>query len=274
LGNAVNRNIAPASVNTPLIFEPPSKLTANGEAEVWIYASGGASGIADPNWGGAVVWISLDNVTYNVIGTVTSPARQGFLTAALASAAGQASVVPPFIATDVTNTLAINLAESGGVLSSVTAQVLYNAGTLCLVDQELVGFETATLTAPNAYALMTLVRGLYGSSPSYHASGVAFTRLDAAALKYVLPPAYIGDMFYLKLQSFNIFGGAVQDISTCTAYTYRPIGSGMFGPVAQALAAGSNIDCGLASAAAAEYDDFGFASDPYPNFVDLGLASS
>jgi hypothetical protein len=48
----------------------------------------------------------------------------------------------------------------------------------------------------------------------------------------------------------------------------------MLGPVAQALAAGTNVDCGLASTTAAEYDDFALASDPFPNFVDLGLASS
>ena len=66
----------------------------------------------------------------------------------------------------------------------------------------------------------------------------------------------------------------MQSLADCTAYEYQPIGSSMLGPVAQALAIGTNVDCGLASAIAAEYDDFGFASDPFPNFVDLGLASS
>ncbi len=33
----------------------------------------------------------------------------------------------------------------------------------------------------------------------------------------------------LKLQSFNVFGGAVQDLATCVAYTYTPIGSGRMG---------------------------------------------
>jgi len=79
---------------------------------------------------------------------------------------------------------------------------------------------------------------------------------------------------YLKFQSFNVFGNAVQSLADCAVYTYTPVGSGALGPLAAALAVGNNADCGLASASASEYDDFGIASDPYPNFIDLGLASS
>ncbi len=43
----------------------------------------GTSGVADPNWGGAFVWISTDGNTYQQIGTVLAPARQGLLTAPL-----------------------------------------------------------------------------------------------------------------------------------------------------------------------------------------------
>ena len=89
-----------------------------------------------------------------------------------------------------------------------------------------------------------------------------------------MPAAFIGTPLTLKLQSFNIFGGAVQDLATCAAYPVTPIGSGRFGPVAEALAVGSGADLGLASQAVARSDDFGLASDPYPNFLDLGLASA
>ena len=53
-----------------------------------------------------------------------------------------------------------------------------------------------------------------------------------------------------------------------------PIGSGRFGPVAEAMSLGQSADHGLASQAPARSDDFGLASDPYPNFLDLGLASA
>jgi hypothetical protein len=273
-GNSVNRNIAPASVNPPLIIEPPAALTANGEAEVWIGLSGGTSGVADPNWGGAVIWISKDNTTYTAIGTVAAPARQGILTAALASAAGQTSNAAPFGMIDTANTVAVNMAASNGALNSATVSDAENGVTLCVIDQELLTYTAATLTGTNSYALTGLARGIYGSSPASHASGAGFTRLDNAIFKYALPMLYIGTSFFLKFQSFNVFGNAVQSLADCTAYDFKPVGSSLLGPVAQALAVGTNVDCGLASGTPAEYDDFGFASDPFPNFIDLGLASS
>jgi len=273
-GFNMNRNIAPDPVNPPLIIEPPAALTASGEAEVWIGLSGGNGGTADPNWGGAVVWISRDNETYTAIGTVTSPARQGILSAALPSAAGQSSSAVPFIAIDSTDTLSVNMAESNGMLNSATMSDAENGVTLCLVGQELLTYTTATLTGPNTYALTGLARGIYGSPPVAHATGAPFTRLDNAIFTYVLPSNYISIAFYLKFQSFNVFGNAAQSLADCTVYTYTPVGSGILGPVAAALSAGNNVDCGLASSIAAEYDDFGFASDLYPNVIDLGLASS
>ena len=82
-----NQGVAAAPVNTPLIFEPPPSLT-NNVAEVWVGASGGSAGVADPNWGGAFVWISIDNVSYSQIATITQPLRQGVLTASLPSSSG------------------------------------------------------------------------------------------------------------------------------------------------------------------------------------------
>ena len=86
-GSVVNRGVAAAPVNPPLIFEPPAALTGGG-AQIWVGASGGANGVADPNWGGANVWLSLDDVSYSQIATITQPLRQGRLTAALPAANG------------------------------------------------------------------------------------------------------------------------------------------------------------------------------------------
>jgi hypothetical protein len=55
---------------------------------------------------------------------------------------------------------------------------------------------------------------------------VAYARLDSDIFKYALPPQYIGQTLYFKFQSFNVFGGAVEDLSLCTAYTYTPSGAG------------------------------------------------
>ncbi|MDE4909948.1 phage tail protein [Methylobacterium sp. 092160098-2] len=261
-GSAVDRDRAPAPVNDPLIFEPPAALTA-GVPQVWIAASGVN---ADPYWGGANVWVSRDGASFVEIGTITGPARQGVLAVDLAAPAG--------LNPDRANTLVVDLGRSGGTLASADEADARDGVTLALVGQELMSFANATLTAPHVYALTYLERGLSGSPAGAHPAGAPFTRLDEAVFRYSVPAAYIGTPLTVKLQAFNIFGGAAQDLATCTPYTVTPIGSGRFGPVAETLAVGSGPDLGFASQAATRSDDFGFASDPYPNFLDLGLASS
>lgn len=226
----------------------------------------GLSGIADPNWGGASVWLSTDNATYGQVGTVVAPARQGFLTATLSTSGANP---------DVANTLSVNLIESGGQLANATNSDAQNGVTLCLVDNELLAYGTAALTGTNAYNLTYLYRGLYGTAVAAHSIGAPFTRIDSAIFKYDLPPVFVGVTIYLKFQSFNIFGQAVEDLSECAVYTYTPTGAGQaLGPVAQALAVGTNLDYGLASAGVNESDDFGLASVASTATIDLGLASS
>ncbi|MGI8568908.1 MAG: phage tail protein [Methylocella sp.] len=224
----------------------------------------GASGIADPNWGGAFVWLSTDGNTYGNIGTVLAPARQGFLTAALPFPSGGNP--------DVTNTLSVSLTESGGALASGTASDAANGVTLCLVDNELLAYATATLAGTNAYNLTYLFRALYGTSPAAHSSGAPFARIDTAIFKYPLPPALIGVPLSLKFQSFNIFGQAVEDLSECTVYTYTPSGAGQLsGPVTKALIAGASLDFGLVTAMVSEMDQWGTITDGFTlAFVDLG----
>ena len=71
--NPLNRAVAADPVNTPIIFEPPSALVG-ATAQVWIAASGGSGGVADPNWGGCNVWLSSDGTSYTQIGTIVGPA--------------------------------------------------------------------------------------------------------------------------------------------------------------------------------------------------------
>ena len=181
--NPINRNVAAVPVNTPVIFEPPTALVGS-TPQVWIAASGGSGGVADPNWGGAYVWLSLDGTSYSQIGTINAPARQGVLTSTLASYSGANP--------DTTDTLAVNLAESGGVLSSGSAADAALGNMLCIVDYELISYETATLTSANNYSLTTLYRGLYGTAIAAHSSGAQFARLESAIFKYDLPSQYVG----------------------------------------------------------------------------------
>ncbi len=214
----------------------------------------GVAGKADPNWGGANVWLSTDGNTYTQAGQILGPSRQGYLTAALPAPGGSNP--------DTVNTLSVNLAESGGTLSSGTAVDAQNGVTLCLVDNELLSYETATLTSANAYNLTTLYRGVDGTSPAAHSIGAPFVRVDDTIFQYALPASFIGVTIYVKLQSFNVFGQAIEDLAECQVFTYTPTGAGSpIGPVTQALQLGQNLDFGSASAAVTESDQWGIVTD-------------
>jgi hypothetical protein len=257
-----NYAVPAVPINTPLIYEPPPAAT-NGVAQVWVGASG-INANSGAQWGGANVFISVDNTTYSQIAQISQPCRQGFLTANLAAATGF----------DTTNTLSVNLAESGGVLSGTSATAAQQGATLALVDQELLAYETATLVSGNAYNLTGLARDFGGTVGAAHSTGAPFTRLDGAIVKYDLPPSLVGVELFLKFQSFNIFGGGTQDLSTCTAYTYTPAGVGVAHPIAAQLQGGVAVDLGLTTAAVTVSDDFGQAavSDPVVDIIDLGTA--
>lgn len=257
--NPINRNLASDPANAPIIFEPPSALVGT-TAQVWIAASGGLGGVADPNWGGALVWLSLDGSSYFQIGTIVSPSRQGVLTAALPAFGGTNP--------DTTDTLAVNMAESDGALASATALDAQLTNTLSIVDGELLSYETATLTSANHYSLTTMYRGLYGTTSAAHSTGAAFARLDSAVFEYDLPAQYVGQTLYIKLQSFNVFGGGVQDMSTCAVYTYTPTGVAIDHPVARALLVSTSMDFGPVNETAAMTDDYG---TPPSLFVELDI---
>lgn len=222
----VNTASASGAVNPPIIFEPPSSL-AGSAAQVWFAVSGGDGTNANANWGGCFVWLSSDNVTFQQVGEIDSAARMGKTSGALAAYGGANP--------DTTNSLAVDLTMSAGDLTAVTASDAAAAVSLCVVKDaggsiELISFRDATLTSAAHYTLGgQLYRGLYGSAPAAHLSGIPFARLDSNIFKYGLPAADIGRTLYAKFQSFNIFNGAVEDISTCAVYTYAPSGAGFGG---------------------------------------------
>jgi hypothetical protein len=257
-GNFAQNAAVPAiPVNAPLIYEPPVSLT--GIAQVWIGASGINGGPANPQWGGANVYVSLDNSTYSQIAVLTAPLRQGFLTASLAAAAGWDSV----------DTLAVNLAESGQTLSGTSEIAAQQGATLSLVGNELLAYQNATLTSASHYNLTGLARGLSGTTGAAHSTGAPFARLDGAVVKYNLPSNAAGQNLYFKFQSFNVFGGGIQDLSTCAVYTFTPTASGA-DPIIAQLATGFALDLGQVNSAPTLSDDLGAVTASVGGGVDLG----
>ena len=203
LADSVNYNISAGAINTPVVFEPSLTLT-NGQPEIWAAVSGGQ------NWGGADVWVSLDNATYSLVGKVTSPARQGVTTSALTNLSG----------VDATSTLAVNMSMSGGELLPATQAEADSGVTLCYVDGELIAYQNATLTGVSAYNLSYLVRGLHGTSAAAHATGKQFARIDDSVFKYPFNADWVGKTVYLKFVSFNRYGSGAQGLADVTAVPY------------------------------------------------------
>lgn len=199
-GYSTNVNVAPGDAATPVLFEPPILLA--GQPEVWIATSGGA------HFGGCDVWVSLDNVTYEHAGSLAGKSCYG--TAGLAAGADP----------DNANTLAVDLTMSGGTLAGVTADDRDLLRSLCVVGGELVSFRDAALTAPGRYNLTSLRRGAYGTAAVAHAPGTPFVRLDGQVFRYAVTPAMVGKTLYVKLQAYNEFGGAHQDIATLSPTAY------------------------------------------------------
>ncbi|BCA57674.1 phage tail protein [Sphingomonas sp. HMP6] len=202
-GYSPNAAVAPGSVSAPFLFLAPTNLSGF-NSEIWLAAASTSA-----TWGGCEVWISGDNIAYSRVGRIEGPARYGTLTAALASHADP----------DTVNTLAVDLSTSLGTLSGTTAAGMASGATLAIIDGEVIGYQNATLTGANRYSLAPLARGQRGTAPAAHASGAKFARLDDAIFKFGYDQAVIGDTIYVKLPSFNIFGGALQDISTVAIYS-------------------------------------------------------
>jgi hypothetical protein len=251
-GFAINAEIVPNLVNTPIVFEPPATMLGStpvgSNPEVWIAISGGPSGTFDPNFGGCFVWLSLDGSNYQNIGKQTGAARMGVLTTGL----------PTYLGTNPDNvdTLTVNLSESNGSLASITPTGAGLAANLCIIDDELLTYTTATLVSGNTYALTGLNRGLYGSVIQSHAVNAPFARLDTSIFTYDLPAQYLNQTLYLKFQAYNGYGLGLQTLAECVAYTFSPAALAYAHPLAQALEVAS-VDLGQVNSAITAVDDFG-----------------
>jgi hypothetical protein len=212
---SVNYQVDPGNVNPPVIFEPPANL--ENAMTIYVGASGGV------NWGGCNIWVSDNGNTYQQVGEIENPSRQGVLSAALPYAADP----------DITNTLSVDMSMSHGELLSGTRADADNYNTLCYVGGELVSYETATLTAAGKYDLAYLRRGVYSTENKHHGPSEQFMRIDRQAIfSYPITEDQIGKTIYLKFTSRNVFGIAEQDLDEVQVYSYTIKGTAVTSPLA------------------------------------------
>ena len=222
------------SVNAPVIFEPTPRLYGvQNQPELWLVVSSPST-----DYGGCVPHISTDGgMSYNALEPIAGNAITG-----VSTADWPASASSP----DTTHDLALDLTESLGTLASYQVSDEDNSVYPCYIagggtyaiPYELMTYATATLTAANKYTLKAtgtgnhLNRGVWGA-PALgigvdHPTGSRFAFLSpdgTGILKLAIDPLWIGKTLYFKFPSINTFGGAVQALSDCTAYSYTIAGT-------------------------------------------------
>ncbi|HGO8616312.1 TPA: phage tail protein [Neisseria meningitidis] len=201
LGYSADYNKSPGNAHAPVVFEAPLQLTG-GEPQIWLATAGGDM------WGGAEVWISTDGDSYTRIGATNKKARFGSLSAPLASGA----------VFDRANTLDVEI--SAGQMTGGTEQDSRDLLTLCYVDGEFLAYANAELKGVGRYTLGNLTRGAYGSTINAHAAGSQFARIDDTLFRYTVPRNWIGRTVWVKLVSYNVFSGGIQDLAEVPAYSY------------------------------------------------------
>lgn len=115
------QNSDPGSVNAPIIFEPPLRMTDN-VPELWIVVSGSSA-----NYGGCIPNLSVDGgTTYQTLqGTALENGITGHTTADYPATGGNP---------DATDTLSVDLTESNGILQSFTADERDNFQSICYLS--------------------------------------------------------------------------------------------------------------------------------------------
>lgn len=154
---------------------------------------------------------------------------------------------------DSTDTLDVDLTESGGSLSSfTTAQrdsftpslcylegggtVVNGSGVTLTIPYELISYATAALVSTSKYTIAgpttAIRRGVYNTPVAVHNIASKFSFLeDSLVFKWNLPSTYIGQTLYFKFLSFNTIGGVLQPLTSATPYTFTPTGQVGWGQV-------------------------------------------
>jgi hypothetical protein len=232
-GTAVQTNRQPGPVNPPPIFMNTPKM--NGGAS-GVYLTIGVSG-ASQDWGGAVVWASLDGTTYTQVATQVGRSIMGLTTADFPSAADP----------DTTDDLPVDLTESLTTLNSFSTAYEDAFVSLCYLDgtaagpipYELISYGLAQLTAANQYALKAtgsgnkIRRGVYATPIGDHPLGSKFLFLGGPVVRLLVDPKWFGKTVHFKFTSFNSFGNQVESLATVTDYTFavpaNPLAAGSGG---------------------------------------------
>ncbi len=246
--NPLNRNVSPGGINTPIFCEPTDE-----------FAGGNIIGIAvsgqNPSlYGGSNVYVSLDGGnSFDFIG-VAKPATMGVTTADLPTV----SVNATGQTVDTVNTLAVDLTESAGVINQTSDAAALSLATPCILNEEIICYGNAALTAANKYNLTYLVRGAFGSESDIvdHPAGTPFALLNSNIFDYEFAQNLIGSTIMFKFQPFNVWEGGMAQIADCPEYPYVIQGLALASPLPNVTNLRTSFEAGFEKIFWDEIDDF------------------
>lgn len=164
---------------------------------------------------GAVVYYSLDNTNWNVLGTLNVEATIGVTTEAMDPDASGGSQW------DTTTTIDVELRH--GTLESKSADEVIAGENNIVIGDEIVGFQTATLQSGTTYRLSNLLRSRRGTDDTGHVTSERCVLLNNAVQFFRLETRDIGDTIYIEVVPA---GGALGDYDsysfTFAANNYWP----------------------------------------------------
>ncbi len=134
-------------------------------------------------WPGASLWRSGDGANYGALAAFNLPATAGIATTALEDR--------PAWYMDRAGTVCVQLLH--GTLASCSFDDLLNGANVALLGEEIIQFQTATLTGPGLYTLGNLLRGRRGTEgkTGSHAAGERFVLLTEGTVRFI--PALLTD---------------------------------------------------------------------------------
>jgi hypothetical protein len=125
-----------------------------------------AAGSQNATWAGGSLFRSTDGgINYSSVDAVTTGNVIGSTSDTLGNYPGGNTV-------DRSSYVTVVIGPGGGTLSSITLTALLNGENTALIGNEIVGFMTATLTAPSTYKLSGLLRGRRGTEWAMPAHGI------------------------------------------------------------------------------------------------------
>ena len=120
------------------------------------------------------------------------------------------------------NTIDVSLIS--GSLSSVTELALLNGANSCVIGDEIIQFQYATLTGNNRYTLSKLLRGRLGTDHAMaHTAGEEFVLLNSALLEKQIAVNNFGLLKYYKaVTSGQLLANADEESFTYTGKMLKP----------------------------------------------------